>query len=107
MSSNGRRAWNGGAGTMTKAPPGLPATGTPAGAHRGAGFGQAFGAGERRDAWWFIPAVQALGLVLLIGYANYAAILGPAHYHYVENGRDYLSPFYSPYLKPSWLPVWL
>ncbi len=85
----------------------LPATGTPPGAWRGTGHAEPFGATERTDRWWLIPIIQALGLLLLIGYANYAAILGAAHYHYVENGRHYLSPFYSPYLHPSWLPAWL
>jgi hypothetical protein len=88
-------------------PAGLPATGTPPGAWRGRGLGEALGATERRDAWWFKPAIQALGLILLIGYANYAAFLGAAHPHYLENGRDYLSPFYSPYLTPAWLPAWM
>jgi hypothetical protein len=92
---------------VATAPAGLPATGTPPGAWRGAGQAQRFGATERRDRWWLIPFLQAFGLVALIGYANYAAILGPAHYHYVAGGRDYLSPFYSPYLHPGWLPVWL
>ena len=98
-----------GVGTASAPAPrgGLPATGTPPGAWRGAGQAQRFGATERDDRWWLIPLLQALGLVVLIGYANYAAILGPAHYHYVENGRDYLSPFYSPYFHPAWLPAWL
>ena len=98
------RKLSSGAGAVSR---GLPATGTTPGAWRGAGQAQTFGATERTDNWWLIPVVQALGLVLLIGYANYAAILGAAHYHYVENGRHYLSPFYSPYIHPSWLPVWL
>lgn len=83
------------------------ATGTPAGAWRGAGDRQRFGDTERTDRWWLIPVTQAVGLLLLIGYANYAAILGADHYHYVANGRDYLSPFYSPYIHPAWLPTWL
>src|SRR5262245_15048527 len=86
---------------------GLPATGTSPGQSRGSGLGLPFGYSERSDAWWVKPLVQALGLVLLLGYANYAAILGGAHYHYVEQGRHYLSPFYSPYLHPGWLPSWL
>ena len=86
---------------------GVPATGTPPGAWRGSGFGERLGATQRTDAWWFIPLLQALGLIVLIGYANYAAILGAAHYHYVREGRDYLSPFYSPYVHPAWLPAWL
>jgi hypothetical protein len=87
--------------------PGLPATGTAPGAYRGAGYGAPLGASERSDAWWLKPLSQALGLILLLGYANWAAFLGQAHYHYVENGRDYLSPFYSPYIHPGWLPGWL
>jgi len=93
--------------TLPPPPPGLPATGTPPGAWRGRGMGEAFGQTERTDNWWLIPVLQAAGLVLLIGYANYAAFLGAAHYHYVENGRDYLSPFYSPYIRLSWLPSWI
>jgi len=107
MSPDRERAWSDGAGTAA-APvaPGLPATGTTPGQHRGSGYGLPFGATERTDGWWVKPLAQALGLVILLGYANYAAILGPAHYHYAENGRHYLSPFYSPYLHPSWLPAW-
>jgi hypothetical protein len=96
-----------GAGTVAAPPPGLPATGTPPGAFRGAGFGQGFGATERTDAWWFLPALQALGLIILIGYANLAAFFGADHYHYLEGGRHYLSPFYSPYIHPAWLPKWI
>jgi hypothetical protein len=108
MSPEPQRRLSSGAGAGgAVAAPGLPATGTPAGAWRGAGERQTFGATERRDRWWLIPLLQAFGLVVLIGYANYAAILGPAHYHYVANGRDYLSPFYSPYVHPAWLPAWL
>jgi len=39
-------------------------------APRGQGYGLPFGATERTDAWWFIPLLQALGLIVLIGYAN-------------------------------------
>jgi hypothetical protein len=108
MSGEPRRMLSAGTGTAgVSAVSGLPATGTPPGAWRGAGHEQKFGASERPDRWWTIPLLQALGLVVLIGYANYAAILGAAHHHYVANGRDYLSPFYSPYVHPGWLPAWL
>ena len=79
----------------------LTGTGVPPGSHAGAGYGEPFGASERDDAWWVKPVLQALGLVVLIGYANYAAILGAAHYQFVEGGRHYLSPFYSPYVHPA------
>ena len=88
-------------------PPGSSRTGTPPGAYRGQGPGERFGQTDRTDNWWFLPVIQGVGLLVLIGYANYAAILGAAHYHYIDNGRDYLSPFYSPYMKPSWLPSWV
>jgi hypothetical protein len=106
MTPDSQRKMSSGAG-VSAASAGLPATGTAPGAWPGTGYAQRFGATERSDRWWFIPLIQALGLVLLIGYANYAAILGPAHYHYLGNGRDYLSPFYSPYLNPGWRPAWL
>jgi len=89
-----------------RAPGGIPRTGTAPGEHRGAGFTQRFGETERKDAWWLIPALQALGLLVLIGYANWAAFLGADHYRYAEGGREYLSPFFSPYIRPAWLPAW-
>ena len=106
MSPETQRKLSSGAGVAT-APAGLPATGTAPGSGRGTGYAQRLGATERNDRWWLIPLIQALGLLLLIGYANVAAFLGAAHYHYVQEGRDYLSPFYSPYLNPSWRPAWL
>jgi len=102
------RKWSSATGVAeSRAARGLPSTGTAPGDQRGAAFSQRLGETERKDAWWLIPALQALGLIVLIGYANWAAFLGAAHYHYVERGRDYLSPFFSPYLHPSWLPAWL
>jgi len=100
MALDSKRRSSSGVGAAAGRPLGSPE-------YRGAGADQKFGESERNDAWWFKPLLQALGLLLLIGYANYAAILGPAHYQFVQNGRDYLSPFYSPYIHPSWLPVWL
>ena len=85
----------------------LPVTGTPPGRWRGAGLGMPLGANERADTWWVKPVSQAIGLAILLGYANWAAFLGAEHYHFVAEGRDYLSPFYSPYLHPAWLPAWL
>ena len=81
-------------------------TGTPPGADRGAGYGERFGATERKDLWWVAPLIQAIGLAGLGFYATWAAAQG-VHYHYGEGGRDYLSPFYSPTFRPAWLPSWL
>jgi len=108
MPSNSQRAWSSGGAGAAAAPAsrGFPATGTPPGAYRGRGFGEPLGATERKDAWWFVPLVQALGLALLGVYATWAAWQG-AHFEYLDRGRHYLSPFYSPYLRPAWLPSWL
>ena len=107
MSSERNRTFASGAGTVATPTGGLPHTGTAPGKHRGQGQAERFGQTERTDNWWFKPVLQAAGLGVLLLYANYAAFLGQAHYHYVENGRHYLSPFYSPYLHPAWLPGWL
>ena len=111
MAPTNDRKWSSGTAAVAappaQGPRGVPRTGTAPGAYRGGGLAQRFGQTERTDAWWFIPLLQALGLLALIGYANWAAFLGQAHYHYIENGRDYLSPFFSPYFHPAWLPNWL
>jgi len=98
------RRWSGGAAAGSWTPPAGPAS--PQGAHRGHGHQESFGQTDRTDLWWLYPVLQGVILALLIGYANYAAFLGADHYHYVEQGRHYLSPFYSPYIHPSWLPNW-
>jgi hypothetical protein len=59
-----------------------------------------FGATARRDAWWLelIPVVLVLGAFSV--YATWRAFEG-AHYQW----GPYLSPFYSPLIKPSWWPL--
>jgi hypothetical protein len=56
-----------------------------------------FGASMRRDAWWLelIPVVIVLGLFSI--YATWRAFEGT----YYEWG-PYLSPFYSPLIRPGW-----
>ena len=58
------------------------------------------GATLRRDAWWVAPALTALVLGGFGVYATWAAWQG-AHYEW----GPYLSPFYSPLLRPSWWPL--
>ncbi len=101
------RSWSNGAGTaavpVSAVPQGavhLPATGIPAGASRGRGFGERFGKTERTDRWWAAPLSQAIGLALLGAYATWAAFQGN-HYEF----GNYLSPFYSPLFKPTWWPL--
>jgi hypothetical protein len=100
--ASGRRLSSGVGTAAAPGRRGLPATGTAPGAYRGAGFGQSFGATERKDNWWLMPLSQAVGLACLGAYATWAAYQGK-HYEYAH----YLSPFYSPLFRPSWLPPWL
>ena len=58
------------------------------------------GATERQDRWWVAPAAGALALAVFIVYATWAAFVGTDY----EFG-PYLSPFYSPYLRPAWFPL--
>src|SRR5437867_13336824 len=84
LSSTNDRKWSSGAAAVSAppapAPRGIPNTGTAPGAHRGGGLVQRFGQTERSDAGWLGPGLQALGLLVLIGYANWAAFPGPDHY---------------------------
>ena len=91
MASGRERKWSSGSGGAAVA----------AGAPRhGAAYGRPFGETERRDLWWLQPLVQAAALLVLGAYATWAAFQG-VHYEF----GNYLSPFYSPLLKPKWWPL--
>ena len=87
-------------GGRTVAPPATRGLGAPPGQDRGRGLGEPFGKTERTDAWWLQPLVQGAALLLLGAYATWAAFQGK-HYEF----GNYLSPFYSPLLKPKWWPL--
>ena len=87
-------------GGRTVAPPATRGLGAPPGQDRGRGLGEPFGKTERTDAWWLQPVVQGLMLLVLGAYATWAAFQGRNY----EFG-NYLSPFYSPLLKPKWWPL--
>jgi hypothetical protein len=59
-----------------------------------------FGSTCRRDAWWLAPGAVALGLLVLIGYATWAALQGK-HFEF----GNYLSPVYSPRIHAPWWPI--
>lgn len=59
------------------------------------------GSTDRRDNWWLYPAATGIGFALFVIYSTYAAVSN-AHYEW----GPYLSPFYSPLIKPDWLPGW-
>ncbi len=100
-----RRLASGAAGGAAVANPATPARptrglGAPPGGDRGRGLSEGFGRTERTDAWWLQPVVQGLALLVLGAYATWAAFQGN---HYAT--ANYLSPFYSPLLKPKWWPL--
>src|SRR5262249_32303211 len=74
------------------------------GAAPGPASHQGFAATDRRDGWWAVPVVQAIGLSVLGAYATWAAFQG-THFSYSAEGRTYLSPFYSPLLAFRWWPL--
>lgn len=88
-------------GAMAAPAAGRPARGlgAPPGLDRGRGLGEGFGKTERTDNWWLQPLAQAIALLGLGAYATWAAFQGN-HYEF----GNYLSPFYSPLLKPDWWP---
>jgi len=69
--------------------------------------GNEAGKTDRRDAWWVGPLATALGLGVFIVYATYRAISNQQYVVERAGGAgELLSPFYSPLLRPDWLPLW-
>lgn len=52
----------------------------------------------RRDRWWLQPAVTVFGLAAFVAYGTWAAFRDDFYFVGFAQGRDYLSPFYSPCL---------
>jgi hypothetical protein len=59
----------------------------------------------RRDNWRLAPTVQALGLLAFIVYATWAAFRNGNYFVSLADGRNYLSPFYSPCLASNCPPA--
>src|SRR5258706_3244465 len=59
-----------------------------------------FGATARRDAWW----VELIPVVLVLGAFSVYATWRTFENNFYEFG-PYLSPFYSPLIKPKWWPL--
>jgi hypothetical protein len=67
---------------------------------------QGWGATSRLDGWAVEPVVVAFGFTAFIVYSLFSALIwGPVFgVGYEKDG--YLSPFFSPLLRPDWLPRW-
>ena len=61
----------------------------------------------RRDAWWLAPGVQAIVFSLCAGYLFVSGILFTPLFNTPYQHQGYLSPLFSPEIRPSWLPSWI
>jgi len=61
----------------------------------------------RRDAWWLAPAIQATVFTICATYLFFSGIIWTPLFgtHYEVDG--YLSPLFSPLIRPDWLPSWI
>ena len=64
------------------------------------------GATDRRDPWWIEPAVIAAGFSTFIVYSLFSALLWEPVFGVAYEVDGYLSPFFSPHIRPDWLPRW-
>lgn len=64
---------------------------------------------HRRDMWWIGPLATGLGLGAFVVYSTFRVLYNDAYV--VERAGtawgELLSPFYSPLIRPDWLPIWL
>jgi hypothetical protein len=55
---------------------------------------------SRTDLWWVGPLASGLGFLAFIVYTTWVGLLG-THYEW----GPYLSPMYSPLIRPDWWPL--
>src|SRR5438105_1240427 len=67
---------------------------------------QGMGATTRREAWWREPLVIAVGFGAFIGYSLFSALVWGPVFGAPYEASGYLSPFFSPLIRPDWLPSW-
>jgi hypothetical protein len=67
---------------------------------------QGLGATSRRDPWWIQPGIIASGFGLFIGYTLFSALIWEPVFGVAYEVDGYLSPFFSPLIRPDWLPWW-
>ena len=65
-----------------------------------------FGLTSRRDNWAWEPAIVAVGFTAFIVYSLFSALIWGPVFGAPYEAQGYLSPFFSPLLRPDWLPWW-
>jgi hypothetical protein len=67
----------------------------------------AFLATNRRDRWWVAPGIQAVLFTALAGYLFFSGIVWTPLFGTAYEVDGYLSPLFSPLIRPDWLPSWV
>src|SRR4030081_2985329 len=67
---------------------------------------QGFGATSRRDDWTTEPTLIALGFTAFILYSLFSALVWGPVFGVPYEAQNYLSPFFSPLIRPDWMPWW-
>ena len=83
---------------MTTAPTTLKPAGTAPGG---------LGVTRRRDRWWVAPGVQATLFTVCATYLFFSGIVWTPLFGTDYQSAGYLSPLFSPLIKPDWLPTWI
>jgi len=67
---------------------------------------QGIGATTRREGWWREPLLIAVGFSAFIVYSLFSALVWGPVFGAPYEASGYLSPFFSPLIRPDWLPLW-
>jgi hypothetical protein len=65
------------------------------------------GVTRRRDAWWVAPSLQGLLFTVCATYLFVSGILLTPLFGTPYEHEGYLSPLFSPLIRPDWLPSWI
>jgi hypothetical protein len=66
-----------------------------------------FGATRRRDRWWTAPLVQGVLFTVCATYLFFSGIIWTPLFGTGYEHEGYLSPLFSPLIRPEGLPTWI
>jgi hypothetical protein len=66
-----------------------------------------FGVTRRRDSWWVAPSVQGTLFTICAVYLFISGIVWTPLFGTPYEAEGYLSPLFSPLIRPDWLPAWI
>jgi len=68
---------------------------------------QGLGQTARPDAWWLEPGIQAIVFTTCATYLFFSGIIWTPLFGTAYEVDGYLSPLFSPLIRPDWLPTWI